>query len=42
MKHGEIEANGISLHFVEEGHGPAVAWARLRDIRGVFSEPKWP
>ena len=24
MKHHEIEANGISLHFVEEGQGPAV------------------
>jgi pimeloyl-ACP methyl ester carboxylesterase len=24
MKHREIEANGISLHFVEEGEGPAV------------------
>jgi hypothetical protein len=22
MKHREIEANGISLHFVEEGDGP--------------------
>jgi pimeloyl-ACP methyl ester carboxylesterase len=24
MNHREIEANGISLHFVEEGQGPAV------------------
>jgi pimeloyl-ACP methyl ester carboxylesterase len=24
MKHCEIEANGISLHFIEEGDGPAV------------------
>jgi pimeloyl-ACP methyl ester carboxylesterase len=24
MNHHEIEANGISLHFVEEGRGPAV------------------
>ena len=24
MNHREIEANGISLHFVEEGEGPAV------------------
>ena len=24
MKHRQIEANGISLHFVEEGEGPAV------------------
>ncbi|HUN98837.1 MAG TPA: alpha/beta fold hydrolase, partial [Bradyrhizobium sp.] len=26
MKHREIEANGISLHFVEEGEGPAVVF----------------
>ena len=24
MKHHQIEANGVSLHFVEEGQGPAV------------------
>ena len=24
MRHGEIEANGISLHFVERGQGPVV------------------
>ena len=27
MNHREIEANGISLHFVEEGQGPAVIFA---------------
>jgi pimeloyl-ACP methyl ester carboxylesterase len=26
MKQGEVEANGISLHFVEEGEGPAVVF----------------
>jgi pimeloyl-ACP methyl ester carboxylesterase len=26
MRHREIEANGISLHFVEEGEGPAVVF----------------
>jgi pimeloyl-ACP methyl ester carboxylesterase len=26
MKHHEIEANGISLHFVEEGQGSAVVF----------------
>jgi pimeloyl-ACP methyl ester carboxylesterase len=26
MKHCQIEANGISLHFVEEGDGPAVVF----------------
>jgi pimeloyl-ACP methyl ester carboxylesterase len=26
MKHREIEANGIVLHFVEEGRGPAVVF----------------
>src|SRR4029077_11226145 len=26
MKHCEIEANGIFLHFVEEGQGPAVVF----------------
>ena len=26
MKHCEIEANGISLHVVEEGEGPAVVF----------------
>jgi pimeloyl-ACP methyl ester carboxylesterase len=24
LKHGEIETNGISLHYIEEGEGPAV------------------
>lgn len=28
MKHCEIEANGISLHFVENGEGPAVLFCR--------------
>ena len=28
MRHREVEANGISLHFVEEGQGPAVLFCR--------------
>src|SRR3984893_16129373 len=35
MKHREIEANGISLHFVEEGQGPAGFHGPLNYYRAV-------
>src|SRR5690348_17309962 len=35
MRHREIEANGISLHFVEEGEGPAVVFCHKFVTKGT-------
>jgi hypothetical protein len=41
MRHSEIEANGISLHFVGQGEGPAVLFATASRRSGHVGRLKW-
>ncbi len=42
MKHDEVEANRISLHFVEEGEGPAVVFCHGFPAQSTLSHVTGP